>query len=457
MKNEQRLNPKESPVLVYVRPWNRDQFMDLAKGVWPDVPLVEISEHPSVDVGGLKDRLYRAYSRVTEATPSLYLDDTEVADVVLRCRLLRMIDPLKARRLVIACEAAIDEMMDRFAPRAMLSITTDSYILHLFVLACRRRGIPFIGLVPTFVNGHFRVTALGEYVPLREVDEAQVDDVAGELLDNDYKPDFLVKSSEEQSKKARRLWVRNLVKPYWFGVRRRISGDPLNYHYWSTEVVARQKWALRMERYDGETPADRRDLPTGLRDRPLVYLPLQMSPEATIDYWSRDSRWISYEDRILELLDEHSQDRTFLIKEHPNIVGYRSPGFYSKVAARKNAVMIAPNVTSNLLLDMCDAVLFNTGTVGFEAALRGVPVYSDSEPFHLPRDVPLPLASLKGPVQNTSATVDRQRDLIRYVLRGTLPGRFINDGSWNAGRIDHVRGQETVIESLKGVVVEAIR
>ncbi|WP_375175163.1 hypothetical protein [Pseudooceanicola sp.] len=440
----------DGPVVVYVRPWNQAQFVDLASGVWPDSPLVEVSEHASVDKGGFKDAFYRAYRQVTGETQSHYLDDAETGDVILRCRLLRMIPRSEAQRLLAACELAIDEVLDRTAPRAMLSVTTDSYILHLYVLACRRRGIPFIGLVPSFVNGHFRVTALGEYVQSRRVDEDQIDKIECELLDLDYKPDFLAPNGTEQKKRARRLWLRNLVKPVWFRLRRKLSGDYLNYHYWSTEVVARQKWSLRQPVYKGCLLSGRDDLPRNLQGRKVIYLPLQMSPEATIDYWSRDPLWIDYERRILHLLDEHAENYAFIVKEHPNIVGYRTPGFYEKLLDRKNAVLVDPSIASNSILNFCDGVLFNTGTVGFEAVLRGLPVFSDSRPFHLPIEFPFSIASMHGEYPLVERPEGEKRILLRHVLQGVVPGTFINDGSWRS----ELHDQSQMVSSLRSILRE---
>lgn len=434
-----------SPVLVYVRPWNMEQFSDLAQGIWPNISQVHVSEHESVDSGGLKAAFYKAYRSITADTGSKHLIDEQISDVVLRCRLLRFIPPDKARRLIFAAEQAIEAILDQHRPKAMLSITVDSYILHLFDLACRRRNIIFIGLVPSFVNGYFRITAKGERVVARDVSQEEVDAVATQLLDTSYKPNFLAKSPGASRAKARRLWRRNLIKPAYFELRRRLSRDPLNYHSWSTSIIAQRHWSMRMQDYEGAFPESRADLDPALRERSLIFLPLQMSPEATIDYWSADPSWIDYETRVLKLLATAAENHTVLVKEHPNVLGFRSPHFYERLANFDNAILIDPNMPSNRLIDMCDGVVICTGTVGFEAALRGSPVYTDSKPFHLPENVALPLEELAIPCgarQNNRLT---QQSLIRYVLEGLLPGHFVNDGSW---RSDH-HNQSEMIESLR--------
>ncbi len=441
-----------SSVLVYVRPWNNAQFFDLAQGIWPNTAQVHVSEHQAVDLGGLKAALYGAYRAVTADSQPQYLDETQIADVKLRCRLLRWISGDKARLLILAAEQAIEEILGRHQPKAMLSITVDSYILQLFCLACHRRDIPFIGLVPSFVNGYFRITAMGERTAARSVEQEEIDSVSTRLLDTNYKPDFLAKSPNASRTKARRLWRRNLVKPAYFELRRRLSRDPLNYHNWSTSIVSQRHWSLRMQNYDGASIQSRVELDPAFRERPLIFLPLQMSPEATIDYWSADTSWIDYETRVLELLATTANTHTILVKEHPNVLGFRTPHFYERLASFDHAVLIDPGMSANTLIDMCDGVVICTGTVGFEAALRGSPVYTDSKPFHLPHNFALPLEELAKPCPSRQSDVTAQQVLIRHVLEGLLPGHFVNDGSWQPSR----HNQSEMIKSLRQALEQGI-
>ena len=437
-----------SPVLVYVRPWNIAQFSDLAEGIWQDTRQIHVSEHGAVDQGGLKTAFYAAYKHISENSQPLCLVEDQIADIILRCRLLRSIPLHQARRLLLAAEQAIEEVLDHHKPRAMLSITVDSYILHIFYLACQRRNITFYGLVPSFINGYFRITAMGERVVARDVPPQEIDAVTEQLLSTGYKPDFLPKSPRALRTKARKLWRRNLVKPAYFEARRRLSGDPLNYHYWGAAVVSRQHWSLHMQDYPGTSLESRTDLPSHLAARPLIFLPLQMSPEATIDYWSTDIRWIDYEARVLALLQSHANSHTFLIKEHPNVLGQRSMGFYKKLVRHDNVVLISPSASSNSILEMCDGVLICTGTVGFEAALRGVRVYSDSQPFHLPTTSVSNLATLTDRFPLKQPDTVSPETLVRYVLEGLLSGQFINDGTWN----QHEHDQSQIISSLRQTI-----
>ena len=170
-----------------------------------------------------------------------------------------------------------------------------------------------------------------------------------------------------------------------------------------------------------------------------------MSPEATIDYWSNDKTWISYEKKIFDLLDEYAEFVLFAVKEHPNVLGNRTPKFYERLAAHKACKLINVDVNSNTIIDMCDGVLICTGTVGFEAAIRGKIVYADTSPFHLPPNFLQPIATLKEKqsdlekIENLKLNKDYKKidDLLKYLLDGLIPGNFISNGNWNENNAEH--------------------
>tara|TARA_B100000446_G_scaffold137525_1_gene129915 strand:- start:16852 stop:18195 length:1344 start_codon:yes stop_codon:yes gene_type:complete len=436
----------QDKIICYVRPWNRDQFLELAHGAWPDSELVVISEHQSVDENDFAKQIYLEYRAQEECAGSGILSDAEVDDIILRCRLLRVIDKDKAKRMVSTATQVVERLFDQHSPKAVISITVDSYLLHIMALACARRGVPFVGLIPSFVNGHFRITALGERIVARRVTDREVEEALGAMLSSTYKPSFLVQSTKEMYKKAFTTWLRNLVKPLWFSLFRRLKGDSLNYHYYSSEVVAKQYRSIFPVRYKGVAFRSKSGPTLSSRCQSLIYLPLQMSPEATIDYWCSDKSWIDYEKKILDVVGNTKEDIVFLIKEHPNVLGNRTPNFYRKLSRMKNCILIAPEVPSNLMLDICDAVLFGTGTVGFEAVLRGIPVYSDNVVFHTEAERVLPTESLKNGIQERKKlTKEEQSDIVRFALEGLLPGCFVNNGTWLPEHND----QSQIINSIR--------
>lgn len=441
---------QKSGVLLYVRPWNTDQMKHLARGVWGNtIDITCTSEHRSIDQSGLTDIFNSTYRKTLPNAVPRHFSEAESADITLRCRLLRNVSPDTARRLLVAMEHAIDQVLTRTQPSVMLSLTIDSYVMDLFATLCAKRGIKFIGLVPSFIKDHFRLSTRGEYVDSREVSEADINAALATLNVKDYRPDFLVQSNSAMRQQMWRLWRRNLPKPLWFALRRLVPGESRNYHYWASQIISSRFWSLWPRQLSGISGAELEALGTD-GGPPLIYLPLQMSPEATIDYWSEDTSWIEYEQAILNLVRRHQATWRFVIKEHPNLLGYRSRRFYQRLQGETNCVMASPSMPSNDLVRLCDGVLVCTGTAGFEAALRGVPVLSDSNPYYAMPGTLLAVATLdKGKLPASNLDAARQRSLMAHVLRGSLPGRFVNDGSWRADKPQHVIWSETMAASIR--------
>jgi hypothetical protein len=421
----------------------------LARGVFgTEACLHRTSEHPAVDASGLSARLTVLFKCAQAEDAPCHLSEAECDDIILRCRLLRSLDPATARRLLLAAECAVSDILEQSQPEAMLSLTIDSYIMDVFAARCRQRGIRFIGIVPSFVKEHFRITTRGERVPSRTVSETEIDAALATLTISDYRPDFLVQSEHEMRRQMWRLWLRNLPKPLWFALKRMKPEERLNYHYWASQIVARRYWSPWPQSLNGLSGAALSRL-RGDGGVPLIYLPLQMSPEATIDYWSHDTRWIDYEAFVLDLIRRHAGIRRFVVKEHPNLVGFRSRGFYKRLAAEPNCVVASPKVASNDLVELCDGVVVCTGTAGFEAALRGKPVFSNSKPYYLPEEALWPLAALQDQLPNVEMTPEKQRAIVAFMLGGIFPGRFPNNGSWSVDNPEHRAWSDRMAQSIR--------
>ena len=441
-------------VLIYNRPWHFEQFEHLAREIWPDCDPISVSEHKSADQYGLRGSFYSALkARISSAD----LSEDEILNVILRCRLLRTLKSHKARSIVLAMNHAIESCLDQINPAGVLSVTIDSYVIHLIYLGCKRRGIPFIGLIPSFVKGYFRIAALGESQSARVVSDSEVNAVCETLLNPDYKPSFLVRTTKDMKKRAVRNWLRNLPKPIWFRARRLATNDPLNCHYLTTQIISQRYWSIWPQSYKGEEIIALGDLKILGSGKPLVFLPLQMSPEATIDYWSTDIDWIDYENYVLDIIDRYKDNCVFLLKEHPNVLGFRSPGFYDRLKSRENCIMIATETASNKVLEVCNATLVCTGTVGFEASMRGVPVYSDNSIWHLPQGTVRPLNTLAELSSESRVDSRNCEGLVRNLLIGLLPGDLVNDGSWQQDNPNDVKRNVEVATSIKAYYLQFLR
>jgi hypothetical protein len=439
-------------ILCYVGPWSLEHYGSIAKELSPHANVSIVSGHPKCDQVGFFNR----YLQILEQGKRIEEESTtqQDVDIILRCRLLRILPRVIAIRHLTAARLAFCEVLDEQKPNLILSETIDSFVMDALYAEANKRGIPFIGLVPTFISGYFRVSARGEFVRSREVSDVETQEVLVRLLTKSYKPDFIKASDHKLIFYATGRWLRNIVKVPYFFAKRLHPLERFNYHNWATLHVSMQFMHAIPALFVGN-PRWRGFV--GQSGKPIIYVPLQMFPEATIDYWCEDLEAINYHSYLLKLLRHLCQDFTILIKEHPNVLGYRNPLLYKKLI-KLQSVFIAPTESnSNDLIELADAVLVWTGSVGFEAAIRGKPVLTTCRSYYqigpLFRHVDLK-TSAEDIIDFTKAAknvdLDATRKLmISHILSGMLPGTYITDGSWNSNKPVHLSYAANIGQQLR--------
>lgn len=432
-----------------------DQFTYLGEKIAPDAKVVRVSEHLKVDEGFLVYNYYKNLKRVPRGGASYVgFDVDEQVDVILRCRLLRRLPRDVANRHLAAMFESISTAFDKYNPSLVLSLTVDSYVIDLLRIVSRLRGVPFVGFIGTFVNGYYRVSARGERTKGSDANVLAVEELRNKLLGYNYTPSFNKKSISHPRYSLLRRWAANLARVPYFFAKRLVSGDYYNYHYWVSQLISADHFHFVPPsdpgRSDWEQALERSNLPT-------LYIPLQMFPECTVDYWCGDVGVINYYDTLFEVIGRLSVKFSIVIKEHPSVFGSRPAWFYKKLKSN-GAVIVAPTYTaSNTLVEKVDAVLVWTGSVGFEALLRGKAVFGLARPFYAsgPRFFPIGVnPSLNDMLdkidfcKKNPVTELEQNELISFLLAQLLRGDFINDGSWSIESSEHRKKIEDIAASF---------
>lgn len=426
-------------ILCYKRPWADRYYTDLAQAAFPDADRITyIGDFLGLGDGRLQERFYDHYRRQA-GRPNWDMDGVTFEDVRIRCRLLRNIPASRAEALCSAMWAALTDIVDEVRPDVVVSKTVDSYVIDLLSILCRRKGVDFVGLVAPFINNAFRITTRGEHRICRRPDEEEVRACLDNMLRKDYQPDWLDRP-DGPSTVARKALVNQLkdrARTPYFYLKRKTSGDPLNYHYWSSQIVPTLRGAVIPRLYMGDS--NWRAAVQASGSRPAVFIPLQCVPEGTIDYWCPNVDYIDYKRTLLRIVDTATeQGFRVLIKEHPGVVGLREYSLYRALARHADVIMVPPQVRASELLAYCTTVLVWTGTVGFEAALRGVPVIHLGYPFYVSGRLFYGVESmdrLSDVMEDVRAAMpgisgEEQADMIRHVLSGVLPGE-LRETDWN--------------------------
>lgn len=163
--------------------------------------------------------------------------------------------------------------------------------------------------------------------------------------------------------RLRRIWV-NAAKTS-LGSRRR----PGSYYLWDTTRTVLRTW--REFRTLGQRPFTPLEQ---LRGRDFVFFPLHIEPESSMTVLAPESG--TQQGCVDALARSLPAGWLVVVKEHPVGVGIRPRGFYDRLAAYPNVVLVHPDLSATGLVQLARAVGTITGSVGFEAAVAGVPVLS---------------------------------------------------------------------------------
>ena len=111
------------------------------------------------------------------------------------------------------------------------------------------------------------------------------------------------------------------------------------------------------------------------------YLALHMQPEV-----SSGPRAAAYVDQVL-IVEQMAacvpDDVTLIVKENPKQNAlYRDRNFYRDLSRLRNVVLVPMEQNTFDLIEHCQAVVTGTGTAGWEAIFRGVPVINFGYPFY---------------------------------------------------------------------------
>lgn len=437
--------------LCHAGPWSDVYLSSIVRSISAKNICTILSAHKKVDESGVWDFYYKFLSEYRDLK---FLATAEDEDIIVRCRLLRNIERDESLLHLNSMRDAIRIVFDRYKPDIVLSETIDSYIMDLMYFESLKRDIPFIGLVTVFVNGYFRVSARGEHNRLRTPDAQEVSEVLQVLENKSYLPDFVKKDKKNPKFSILRKWLRNIIKIPYFFLKRHISGDFYNCHYWQSFIVSKQWFHFRPRFEIGD---DKWLESLSAVNKPIIYAPLQMVPEATVDYWCATTDVIDYDKALLGFIDNH-QELHFLIKEHPNVIGYRNPCLYDRLSKLVNVTICPTQVESNSLFDHYSAVLVWTGTVGFEAVLRGKPALCFSHPYYFPNGEYFKLIRLDTSSADiieyidqfeSGLSVEQKRDLVSHLMSGVDKGRLIVDGSWDPSSDSDNREMVLLADSLK--------
>jgi len=356
--------------LVYVRQYLKKPYL-LMFGAVPGLRVDYLTDFPTAGMTDIRSAFYRALKTRRKDRLALF----PIEDVILRCRLLRNIDRTLAVDMATAMHKLLDDIVSAHRYTCIAGPMVDDYVSHLLCILAEKRDIPYVGFCESYFPGHTQVTlySRGEPLAVRTVPDEEVDSVAARITVHNFRQDYSQLRTYSLGTHIGRV-LRYHAKRSAFAFMRFYRNDPLNVHFMSQRFLGQHKSLANYAR-PTNFHADWEDRLRNAHHRPLVYLPLSFAPEASIDYWVPNVRFIDYDRMTLDVVAALSARYTVIVKEHFHMLGIRDRRFYAKLACVGDVILVPPAVNSNYLVTSYrPKMLVGGGSPGLEGSLRGIPV-----------------------------------------------------------------------------------
>jgi hypothetical protein len=377
---------------------------------------------------------YRRFYRERTAATAL-LDVPTIDEVIARCRVLRWLPRRKAVAMTLAMAEAMSDVLDKAAPTVVVSWPIDRYVSDILARLALRRNIPYFELIGSPLLGRSLLTYRGQDVDVAQAHEPDKIEVARlELSGPLFTPPLPAKARKFSLTRFWKTFAYFKLRGLAFWAISIAKRDRLNLHYLDSQSFLGHKPHLGDVR--AVTGADRnwRERFTAMPREKRLFIPLQVFPEASIDYWIADLRLVEHEDVLVEVAETFSRaGYAICVKDHPLQFGFRQVALLDRLRRIANVTVAPYAVDSKDILALTAVTFTCTGTLAMQSAMLGLTaIAADSycatpEDFVLLRDrseidrLPMRVKAFgDGPPM-----AERQARLAAKLYRSSFPGDYM--------------------------------
>ena len=417
-----------------------------------------VSDLPEADVDIIPSFYRHMRAQPCEEIAMRALGPQACDDVIARCRLLRHLPRATSMKMIGAMWLAINELLDRFRPDVFVCFVIDRYILDLFDRALAERGARYVGLAIGIVPDHVMFMSRGEYLPLREPSDEEVDAAVRVLAQPDFKPSY-VSGYRFGFHRFLALWAKFTARWLVFELLMLWRRNPLDFRYLATRW-ARCGYRVRLRdwRVMGYLNPGWREVLDRTPFERRVFVGLSINPEAAIEYWVYGRELIDYI-AVIERLAEVFGPAGYrlFVKDHPGQFGFRQVEVFERLAKYECVTFVPYEVPGRTMIRECQSTFTWTGTVGFEAAMLGRAVMAAAGAYYLVDDAFFvvrtmdDLASLPGRISRFTPPADlraHQDKLVRHLMRSTVPGGYMGWRGFSTQNMTEDDPTMTLVESF---------
>jgi Capsule polysaccharide biosynthesis protein len=366
-----------NPAVYDLRPEDFDGIIDLSREITPrphrDLPssavLAEAALKVEQQIGAPVNELIRSdrhagigfvlggcYPRTRYGTS---VDYDQAVDIVLR--VAARTKELIAKRAPIAVVGGPGDI----ASTTMLAVT-------------ERAGIPLRTPGPSFSNVRFQWKVNKYQWPANLAENynrllaqtpvlAEDRELGSKVADTD-------RTQYARRSMAQSVQLRTLLRQIYKSARREVGHIVKGRNPIYGRPLLRDEFDMLLRLWFAKRRALRQKPVLGLLqdDVPFVIYALTVEPESTLQC---ESPMCDNQLAIIDLLAKTAPGGwKVVVKEHPAFTTPRPAGFFNRIRQYPNVILAAPYESGEALASRARAVAVTTGTLGFQAAMAGVPV-----------------------------------------------------------------------------------
>ncbi len=372
-------------------------------------------------------------------------------NVILRDRYLRSIDRERAEGIVDSVAYFIDELVESENFDGFIGYPIDNYFLHLLVDKLIGKGCVCVCPIYSFIDGYFRMGNYGERVDVTSFDEVAIEGFYQKLSGSSFKPGWL--SGKRGKVYLLKRYFKERAKKLVFEYRKFKNSDPDSFHYnivfprrgvptvYALSSIFSRRWFSEFDSVDLSDSSK------------CVFLALQFAPEASLCYHIADYRFSDY-DKLLEVVLKSLEQSGFkvIIKEHPDMFGFRAPDFYKNLSAFDNVTLVDVDTPSSLILEHVNhLIVTGRASLAVEGVCKGKNVVSlggarffEFRPWihnivSFDAIATTLVRCLESPIE---LSMQDAKDAIRFVMEACVEGRynFVNSSQVDLDENSRVAG-----------------
>lgn len=365
---------KEEVIVIYSRPWFEDYYNYLAEqfSIAFRCKVLLISDYSIVDGENLSPLKEEIIDQDITKNLGLQPIESYINDIIARDRLLRDLDYEYSFKVISAYQSKIKKFISNKKIKFFFSATVDQFFVDLLFLNACINKIPFLGYHISVVPGYLLFSSRGEINPFRKVDDKEVSAAAEKIANPNFRPNYIPSKNKIILTGALNLF-KNILRVYYYKIRN-FASKRFNYHFLhnsKNSYFINKFLGLVYQHSIKESQSLNHDL----------YIPLQLHPECNSDYWPRFKHYSSYEDFILNLIKGLHSSVKVVLKEHPNMIGYREVSFYRNLK-QLGAEIVHVEHSNAELINSSKSVLTLNSSVGIEGLIYNKPIICLSDPYY---------------------------------------------------------------------------